>query len=113
MKVVTNQAEQVCSALKADDGVSQIDITIIITIITTIIQLLMNCNKSDKAALDAMKNPGIFHRWTLRSVVNDTLEGETRTYAREVAAATLKAGNGLTLTKVRSMFSEVRAQANA
>lgn len=109
MRVVTSQAEQVCQHLSANEEVAQIDIVIIITIITAIIQLFMQCNRTEQSALDSMKNPGIFHRWMLRRVVNDALEDETKAYTREVTAAVAAVGRTLTLSKVRNMFTEVRA----
>lgn len=88
-----------------------LDPATIMTFAELIMQLMAKfkeCKASPTSATQQMKNPGFFHKITLRRTVRDELGSQAfRQHGEDIVEALLDTGNKVTAEDVNSLYKEL------
>ncbi len=104
MSAIKKQAEKVSSDCHDATGVT-FDPTIIITIITTLLQLFGGCNKTQAQALKSIHSPNNLEKWVVKREIRKAAKGHSDDQD-VVYAALLDHGVKVTSAELKSLWSE-------
>ena len=105
MSVIKKQADTVSNDCHTAAGVG-FDPTIIITIITTLLQLFGGCKKTPTQALASAQNPNNLEKWVVRREIKKAY-GRHSDDQTVVYAALLDHAAKMKLVDVKAMYAEV------
>ena len=108
-----NEAANVVSTDLESEGVPKLtafDPSMILLIISTIIELLSNCKKPAPKMVDSAKSPSFLDRWAVKRAVKLTLDDKEsfKTYGKQMVNSILSNGANLTETQMSSLMEEAQ-----
>lgn len=114
MSVIERLANDVAADMAQHEPIKKVaidpfTISIIITIISELIKLYQNCNKTPAATAASMQAPGLIERWRLRRVIRKHVDDDEAHQALggRMFQSTLVVAKGVQESDVQSMFEEV------
>ena len=111
MSVIQDKARDVLagmgSASPKPQAVAGIDIGSIISIITSLLQMFLNCNKSPAQAQKAMKHQGPLERLRIRQAAGDRFGSINMTLMNRLVASISGVAAKTSVKEVASMMTEI------